>query len=71
MIARVEGFELTDEATSGVEAVDLVGQLRPSRLDGRQHRVMDGLLATRPITEACLLRRLQEAGGDSVWRGWS
>ena len=51
VIARVPGFELAAEATSGEEAVELVGVLRPDVvLMDINMGVMDGLEATRIIT---------------------
>jgi DNA-binding NarL/FixJ family response regulator len=51
VIARVPGFELVAEATSGEEAVELVEQLRPGVvLMDINMGVMDGLEATRIIT---------------------
>jgi DNA-binding NarL/FixJ family response regulator len=53
VIARVPGFELVAEATSGEEAVDLVDKVRPSVvLMDINMGVMDGLEATRLITTA-------------------
>jgi len=53
VIARVPGFELVAEATSGEEAVELVGRLRPAVvLMDINMGVMDGLEATRIITTA-------------------
>jgi two-component system, NarL family, invasion response regulator UvrY len=52
VIARVKGFELVGEATSGEEAVELVEQLVPSIvLMDINMGVMDGLEATRIITD--------------------
>ena len=51
VLARVQGFELAAEATSGEEAVELVEQLRPEVvLMDINMGVMDGLEATRIIT---------------------
>ncbi len=51
VIARVPGFELAAEATSGEEAVELVEQLRPAVvLMDINMGVMNGLEATRIIT---------------------
>jgi DNA-binding NarL/FixJ family response regulator len=53
VIARVPGFELVAEATSGEEAVDLVDKVRPGVvLMDINMGVMDGLEATRLITTA-------------------
>ncbi|MEP7201285.1 MAG: response regulator transcription factor [Ilumatobacteraceae bacterium] len=53
VIARVPGFELIAEATSGEEAVDLVDRVRPSVvLMDINMGVMDGLEATKIITTA-------------------
>ena len=53
VIARVPGFELVAEATSGEEAVDLVDQVRPGVvLMDINMGVMDGLEATKLITTA-------------------
>jgi DNA-binding NarL/FixJ family response regulator len=51
VVARIQGFELIAEATSGEEAVELVEQLRPAVvLMDINMGVMDGLEATRIIT---------------------
>jgi DNA-binding NarL/FixJ family response regulator len=51
VIARVEGFELVAEATSGEEAVELVDLLHPTVvLMDINMGAMDGLEATRIIT---------------------
>jgi len=51
VLARVQGFELAAEATSGEEAVELVERLRPEVvLMDINMGVMDGLEATRIIT---------------------
>ena len=53
VIARVPGFELVAEATSGEEAVDLVEKVRPGVvLMDINMGVMDGLEATKLITTA-------------------
>ena len=53
VIARVQGFELVAEATSGEQAVELVDQLRPTVvLMDINMGVMDGIEATRVITTA-------------------
>lgn len=53
VIARVPGFELVAEATSGEEAVELVEQVRPAVvLMDINMGVMDGLEATNIITTA-------------------
>jgi DNA-binding NarL/FixJ family response regulator len=53
VIARIAGFELAAEATSGEEAVDLVDALHPSLvLMDINMGEMDGLEATRLITAA-------------------
>lgn len=53
VIARVPGFELVAEATSGEEAVELVDQVRPAVvLMDINMGVMDGLEATKLITTA-------------------
>lgn len=53
VIARVPGFELVAEATSGEEAVDLVDKVRPGVvLMDINMGVMDGLEATKLITTA-------------------
>ena len=53
VIARVPGFELVAEATSGEEAVDLVDKVRPSVvLMDINMGEMDGLEATKLITTA-------------------
>ena len=52
VIARVAGFELVAEATSGEEAVELVDSVRPSVvLMDINMGAMDGLEATRLITD--------------------
>jgi DNA-binding NarL/FixJ family response regulator len=51
VLARVAGFELVAEATSGEEAVELVDTLRPAViLMDINMGAMDGLEATRIIT---------------------
>ena len=53
VIARVQGFDLLGEATSGEEAVELVETLHPSViLMDINMGAMDGLEATRIITGA-------------------
>ena len=53
VVARVTGFELEAEATSGEEAVEMVAALRPAVvLMDINMGVMDGLQATRLITES-------------------
>lgn len=53
VIARVPGFELVAEATSGEEAVELVDKVRPKVvLMDINMGAMDGLEATKIITEA-------------------
>jgi DNA-binding NarL/FixJ family response regulator len=53
VVARVQGFELVGEATSGEEAVELVERIRPSVvLMDINMGVMDGLKATKIITTA-------------------
>lgn len=53
VIARVPGFELVAEATSGEEAVELVDRVRPSVvLMDINMGAMDGLEATKIITTA-------------------
>lgn len=53
VIARVPGFELVAEATSGEEAVELVDRVRPSVvLMDINMGAMDGLEATKLITTA-------------------
>src|SRR4026207_879826 len=53
VIARVPGFELIAEATSGEEAVELVDRVRPSVvLMDINMGAMDGLQATKLITTA-------------------
>jgi two-component system invasion response regulator UvrY len=53
VIARVQGFDLVGEATSGEEAVELVETLHPSVvLMDINMGAMDGLEATRIITGA-------------------
>jgi two-component system, NarL family, invasion response regulator UvrY len=53
VIARVPGFELVAEATSGEEAVELVDQVHPAVvLMDINMGVMDGLEATKIITTA-------------------
>ncbi len=51
VISRVAGFQLVGEATSGEEAVELVGQLHPAVvLMDINMGAMDGIEATRLIT---------------------
>jgi DNA-binding NarL/FixJ family response regulator len=53
VIARVQGFELVAEATSGEEAVELVDQVHPAVvLMDINMGAMDGLEATKLITGA-------------------
>lgn len=53
VIARVPGFEVIAEATSGEEAVDLVDRVRPGVvLMDINMGAMDGIEATRVITTA-------------------
>jgi DNA-binding NarL/FixJ family response regulator len=53
VIARVKGFELVAEATSGEQAVELVDQLQPAVvLMDINMGAMDGIEATRVITAA-------------------
>jgi two-component system, NarL family, invasion response regulator UvrY len=53
VIARISGFELVGEATSGEEAIELVGALAPTLvLMDINMGVLDGLEATRIITDA-------------------
>jgi two-component system, NarL family, invasion response regulator UvrY len=53
VIARVPGFELVAEATSGEEAVELVDRVRPGVvLMDINMGAMDGLEATKLITTA-------------------
>jgi DNA-binding NarL/FixJ family response regulator len=53
VIARVQGFEIAAEATSGEEAVEIVDRLRPSVvLMDINMGAMDGLEATKIITTA-------------------
>ncbi len=53
VIARVPGFQLVAEATSGEQAVELVEALRPAVvLMDINMGVMDGIEATRVITSA-------------------
>ena len=53
VIARVQGFELVAEATSGEEAVELVEQVHPAVvLMDINMGAMDGLEATKLITSA-------------------
>jgi two-component system, NarL family, invasion response regulator UvrY len=53
VVARVQGFELVAEATSGEEAVELVDRIRPAVvLMDINMGAMDGLEATRIITTA-------------------
>ena len=53
VIARVPGFELVAEATSGEEAVELVDKVRPGVvLMDINMGAMDGLEATKLITTA-------------------
>lgn len=53
VIARVQGFELVAEATSGEEAVELVDQVHPAVvLMDINMGEMDGLEATKLITRA-------------------
>ena len=52
VIARIPGFELLAEATSGEAAVEMVEQLRPAVVFMDINMgVMDGIEATRIITE--------------------
>ena len=51
VVARVQGFELVCEATSGEEAIELVGKMRPAIvLMDINMGEMDGLEATKIIT---------------------
>ena len=51
VVARVPGFELVGEATSGEEAVELVGKMRPAVvLMDINMGAMDGIEATKIIT---------------------
>ena len=53
VIARLQGFELVAEATSGEEAVSVAAELHPALvLMDINMGVMDGLEATRLITSA-------------------
>lgn len=53
VIARIPGFALVSEATSGEEAVELVDRLRPAVVFMDINMgVMDGIEATRLITTA-------------------
>ncbi|MCU1501255.1 MAG: response regulator receiver protein [Ilumatobacteraceae bacterium] len=53
VVARVQGFELVAEATSGEEAVEVVDRIRPAVvLMDINMGAMDGLEATRIITTA-------------------
>jgi DNA-binding NarL/FixJ family response regulator len=53
VVARVPGFELVAEATSGEEAVELVERIRPGVvLMDINMGAMDGLEATKIITSA-------------------
>ncbi len=53
VIARVAGFDLVGEATSGEESIELVQTLRPAVvLMDINMGVMDGLAATKIITTA-------------------
>jgi two-component system invasion response regulator UvrY len=51
VVARVPGFELVGEATSGEEAIELVGRMRPAVvLMDINMGAMDGIEATKIIT---------------------
>ena len=53
VIARVQGFEVVGEATSGEEAVELVDELHPGLvLMDINMGAIDGMEATRQITTA-------------------
>ena len=53
VLARVQGFELVAEATSGEEAVEMVDRVRPAVvLMDINMGAMDGLEATKIITTA-------------------
>jgi DNA-binding NarL/FixJ family response regulator len=53
VVARVDGFELAGEATSGEEAIELVERIRPGVvLMDINMGEMDGLEATKIITTA-------------------
>lgn len=53
VIARVEGFELIGEATSGEQAVAMINELEPAVvLMDINMGLLDGLAATRIITDS-------------------